>query len=154
LIRRALKAPEGFASPSINARLRNTRRGFFAAVLDDFRDMARASPPLARSQRNFRGVRAHLDRLARWVRAPTDESDWNTWRKRQPHIHPDLRGVNLASLHLQQLNLDSVRLDHANLALAQLGQGHLDRAHLRRTRWEGTRLSYASQTGEHCRCRV
>src|SRR5262249_51482891 len=73
LIRRALKAPEGFASPSINARLRNTRRGFFAAVLDDFRDMARASPPLARSQRNFRGVRAHLDRLARSVRDPTDE---------------------------------------------------------------------------------
>src|SRR5262249_26030011 len=61
ILRRALRAPEGFASRSIGARERKKKRGYLAAVLDDYRERERASPPLAKSQPGFRGVRAHLD---------------------------------------------------------------------------------------------
>lgn len=144
LIRRALKAPRGFASRFASGRERAQRRRFLADVLDDLRANERRSPPLDVAQPAFRGTRAHLDRLARSVRDPTDESEWNLWRKRHRRIRPDLRGANLSSLRLQHLRLDSVRLSDANLSEAMLGGGVMDRADLRRTRWDRARLSDAS----------
>src|SRR5262249_46679940 len=84
LLRRALRAKEGFASTSIDARLRAQRRKSFSEKLDQLRLIASRSPPLESDQPTFRGNQVQLELLRRSVQVPTKDSEWNIWRRRHP----------------------------------------------------------------------
>jgi hypothetical protein len=69
------------------------------------------------------------------VQVPTEDSEWNTWRRRNPRVIPDLRGADLSGLRLGNLRLSSARLNRANLSRALLGGATLDHADLRHARF-------------------
>ena len=73
----------------------------------------------------------HLAKLQEGVEA------WNTWRKQNPNIQPDLSRVNLGKVDLRGVdlrdaNLDGVNLCEANLSEASFGWADLQGADLRR----------------------
>jgi hypothetical protein len=69
------------------------------------------------------------------VQVPTEDSEWNAWRRRNPRVIPDLRGADLSGLRLGNLRLSSTRLDGAILSRAVLGGAILDHADLRHARF-------------------
>jgi len=151
LLRRALRAKEGFASMSIDARLRAQKRKTLSRVLDQLRLRASRSPPLESRQPTFRGNQGHLELLRRSVQVPTEDSEWNIWRRRHPRIIPDLRGVDLSTLHLGNLRLSSTRLSGAILSQAVLGGAALDHADLRHAHFERANLYDANLKGADLR---
>ena len=68
---------------------------------------------------------------------------WNAWRKSNPDIQPDLRGVDLSSADLRECNLfrahlEGALLQHAHLGGANLREAHLEGADLQSAHLEGT----------------
>lgn len=77
---------------------------------------------------------------------------WNLWRKEEPNVRPDLKGVNLIGANLSGLNLDEALLDRANLSRAFLSGSNLHganliAANLSRATLEATDLSKADLRG-------
>jgi len=151
LLRRALRAKEGFASTTIDERLRAQKRKSLSAILDQLRLDASHSPPLQSPQPAFRGNRSQLELLRRSVQVPTEDSEWNTWRRRNPRVIPDLRGADLSGLRLGNLRLSSARLSRANLSRALLGGATLDHADLRHARFFQANLYDANLRGADLR---
>ena len=110
----------------------------------------------------------HLNRLRGWFNTMKVNS-WNKWRRWNPTIEPDLRGVNFSSanLHVVDLNiadlqkadlsnanlieadfrganLVSVNLCNANLMEADLSGANLDSAYLCRTYLDKAKLTGAN----------
>lgn len=67
----------------------------------------------------------HLSILERGVEA------WNNWRKKNPHIIPDLSGADLSHLNLAKINFYKTRLFGANLEGANLRKANFIGADLR-----------------------
>ena len=55
---------------------------------------------------------------------------WNTWRRENPDIAPDLSGANLINADLGRANLDDTDLSKADLSKAQLSHANLNRSNL------------------------
>jgi len=85
-----------------------------------------------KARATFRGDEFHLQLLKLSIREG-DRNAWNGWRKQNPQIVPDLRGVSLPGARLSWWNLSGARLDHANLARADLQNANLQSASLART---------------------
>lgn len=51
--------------------------------------------------------------------------EWNSWRKENSDVRPDLSGANLADRNLEKANLSEVRLCGADLSRAGLMSAHL-----------------------------
>ena len=51
--------------------------------------------------------------------------EWNQWRKQNPEVIPDFRGVNLIKANLQEANLRVVQLQGADLRWADLKGANL-----------------------------
>ncbi len=66
----------------------------------------------------------HLAKLAEGVGA------WNSWRKKNPNVFPNLREANLEFSDLQEANLQEADLRGANLTDANLRQANLQGTHL------------------------
>ena len=66
----------------------------------------------------------HLDILRQGVSA------WNTWRKENPDIVPDLRWANLRGANLEEADLEGANLTRASLHGANLEGADLRRANL------------------------
>jgi hypothetical protein len=62
---------------------------------------------------------SHLDILQQGVEA------WNSWRKRNSSIEPDLTGANLTGANLTEANLTGANLTRANLYRANLTEADL-----------------------------
>jgi uncharacterized protein YjbI with pentapeptide repeats len=145
ILRRALRAPRGFASEGLGPRRQASLARSLAEELDMWRAMAaRRRARLPVDQTKFIGKAGHLDLLGRSLLSPTDDNEWNRWRARSARNVPDLRGANLADLDLDTLRLRHARLAGANLSGSSLRLAKLDRADLRRARLFGTDLSYSS----------
>src|SRR5262245_12805487 len=151
LIRNALRAPKGFASPSRTNAERSKKITSFARILDELRRRASRRPPLETHQPSFRGNREHLAIFARSVQVPIEDSEWNRWRRRHRSVAPDLRGIDLHGLRLHNLRLDSVDLRQANFFEAALGGCVLDEANLQGTKLMQTNLQGASLRGADLR---
>ncbi|HEV7243250.1 MAG TPA: pentapeptide repeat-containing protein [Thermoanaerobaculia bacterium] len=105
-------------------------------------------PPLRDLQDEFRGSRAHLERLLDALEQETP-GRWNTWRKDHPALRPDLRGVNLSGAHLGDISLEDAILARATLDGIQWWQARLARADLRGASLDLANLSYADLRGAH-----
>ena len=97
----------------------------------------------------------HLQVLKQGVKA------WNAWRRKNPHIRPDLigairpqtdlsganlAGVDLTAAGLIGTNLESANLRKANLTDAHLGGANLSRANLKGATLNNTNFSWANLT--------
>jgi uncharacterized protein YjbI with pentapeptide repeats len=144
ILRRTLRARKGFASQTISEQKRIWLTRSLAQTLDSLRSEAPDKRPrLAKQQRRFRGNRKQLDLLERSLNSPIEINEWNDWRKRYPHVVPDLRGINLMKLDLSQLRLDRVRLNNARIIQCSVRVGRLRHADLRGARLFGVDMSYA-----------
>jgi len=70
---------------------------------------------------------------------------WNLWRHEQPHVEPDLSGIDLRMGDLRRLNLRSAKLDGADLRGSVLSGADLSESSLRNARLEGAILSDATE---------
>ncbi len=86
-----------------------------------------------------------LERLKKSV------TEWNEWRKRYPHIKPDLREADLFRANLIGADLDGAHLDEANLIRADLSGADLSGADLRRANLSGANLRGADLSGADLR---
>jgi hypothetical protein len=76
----------------------------------------------------------HLDILKQGV------SPWNTWRKSNPTIVPDLSGADLSGRNLTEVNFSGANLTRTNLTNADLTGADLTGAILNETTglaWQG-----------------
>jgi uncharacterized protein YjbI with pentapeptide repeats len=73
--------------------------------------------------RTFRGNQTHLRLLIEALQARTP-AVWRQWRKRNPDVRPDLRGVDLSRNRRQMLQLGEIDLSGARLANARLSFLH------------------------------
>jgi hypothetical protein len=95
----------------------------------------------------------HLARLQRvmaatyrWIPEKHQQvvTDWNQWRKANPHILPDLSGADLHSAPLDGVDLHSTDLASADLGSARLSKARLAGARLRRAHLVGATLTDAN----------
>ena len=115
-----------------------------AIELDDLRKrQAQRRSTLPANQRRFRGVRQHLDLLARSLGAPAGGNEWNEWRRKHPHLRPNLRGADLSHLDLNDLQLDHVSLRDADLSGSNLASAALTKTDLRDAQCFNTNFSGA-----------
>ncbi len=149
MLRRALRAPEGFASHRLTPQRRIWLTRSLAQKLDMLRDIAkhRKAADRERDQEKFRGNRGHLAALLAAAGSPTAENDWNAWRARHPRIVPDLRGADLSGLNLQDIRLDRAQLSGAALDGATFRTGTLRHANLRGCSMFHCDCSYTDLTG-------
>lgn len=68
---------------------------------------------------------------------------WNAWRRVNPDIRPDLRGVDLDEADLREVNLREANLSWANLSKADLSKADLRGANLYDANLGGANLSRA-----------
>lgn len=68
---------------------------------------------------------------------------WNLWRAENPHVEPDLSGVDLASANLQGANLSKANLSGSRLTGANLRGANLSDANLTRADLTGADLTQA-----------
>jgi len=121
-----------------------------ARELDTQREtLAKRRTSLSPDQRRFHGNKTHLRLLEQALASPQNDNEWNDWRKRHPHIKPDLRGANLERLDLSYLRLDSVLLTAANLTDCNLVGAHLSEADLRKATLFNTNLREARLQDSH-----
>lgn len=71
---------------------------------------------------------------------------WNAWRKKNPHIRPNLRKANLKGKNLENANFNDSNMRRANLSEANLSHAHFRRADLRRTNCSNAILNGADLT--------
>ena len=113
---------------------------------------------LERQPKTFRGNHAHLRRLIDAL-YEQDPRAWNDWRKNDPAIRPDLRGLDLTVGDISHIHLKGVNLSYARLSGAQLTGLHtweiqLRGADLRGANFDRANLSYGDLRGanlESCR---
>lgn len=113
--------------------------------------MAASTPtrnPLSSARRRspFRGDDTHLQVLKACLRE-RDRNAWNRWRRRNPSVVPDLRGVVLNGARLARWDLSGALLDGADLILADLRGADLRSASLRKAKLILTALSHAKAEG-------
>jgi Pentapeptide repeats (8 copies) len=77
----------------------------------------------------FAGDEIHLQILKLCLREQ-DRNAWNRWRKQNPDMVPDLRGVALTGARLARWDLSGALLDGARLLRADLQMANLERASL------------------------
>ena len=70
--------------------------------------------------------------------------EWNKWRKQNPGIIPNFRGVDLIKANLQGANLREAQLQEANLIDANLQDAYLQDAYLGRAKLERVNLRFAN----------
>jgi hypothetical protein len=97
----------------------------------------------------------HLDRL-KSAADSGDMASWNTWRKSNPDISPDLidaglhcavlTGADLSGANLYGADLAGADLSNADLARADLGRANLDGADLTRANLSAAKLGGANLT--------
>ena len=56
---------------------------------------------------------------------------WNTWRRQNPNVEPDLSGADLSGVDLSRTNLSDADLSNADLSDANLSGANLDGVRLR-----------------------
>lgn len=129
--------------------------------------MKQSVEALERQPKTFRGNREHLRRfiqaLGQRLEIDADIEDrstsWNNWRKHNPKLRPDLRGLDLTVVDLNKFRIGDLDLSDCRLADAQL-RGlrawdiELSRADLRRANPDGVDLSFGNLNGanlESCR---
>ena len=69
---------------------------------------------------------------------------WNTWRKANPEVRPNLVGANLSGAYLVGANFSGAHLFDANLVGANLREANLKGAHLRGVNLVGAHLFVAN----------
>jgi uncharacterized protein YjbI with pentapeptide repeats len=72
---------------------------------------------------------------------------WNEWRKNNPHIKPDLKGVRLHKIDLQGINLEGATLLKADLQEVNLIGAKLKGADLRGVRLNKSKLGRVDLSG-------
>lgn len=72
---------------------------------------------------------------------------WNTWRKKNPHVRPDLHGAALKGRSLRGANLQETDLTRANLDSASMVNADLRGANFREADLSRADLSGATITG-------
>ena len=90
----------------------------------------------------FEGDQEHLDLLRR-AATKEDTSDWNDWRKANPGLSPDLRGMEMPGANLVGADLSKANLFRANLRDADLRQAKLSRSSLVYARLQCAKLDNA-----------
>src|SRR5687768_5994530 len=76
---------------------------------------------------------------------------WNEWRKANPQIEPDVRGVDLERANLRGINLGgSYHPESGNLGNIDLEGINLGNADLREADLNDARLFDANLTGANC----
>jgi len=83
----------------------------------------------------------HLRMLRRGVQA------WNTWRRHNPEVHPDLREARLREADLAEVNLDKCDLRSSDLALANLGKARFQHSDLSGADLRSAHLAWADLQG-------
>ena len=83
----------------------------------------------------------HLAKLQEGVEA------WNTWRKQNPYIQPDLQRSNLDGMNLSGADLYKAYLGYANLDGANLGYANFGDADLAWANLNGANLCNANLSG-------
>lgn len=86
---------------------------------------------------------AHLDTIKQGV------GNWNSWRKRNAEVKPDLHGANLSNADLTQANLRHADLTGANLGGANLHKADLYKASLGGASLYRAKLSHIEAGGSH-----
>src|SRR5690349_7050637 len=86
----------------------------------------------------------HLEILAKGVET------WNTWRKKNRYIRPDLAGAHLYGRNLTGVNFESCDLQRVNLEHSILVGANLRLAYLHRSSARGIDLTSATLYGTDC----
>lgn len=86
-----------------------------------------------RSQDNFQGNKEHLKMILE-ASDRNNVKEWNDWRRKNPHVEPDLRHARLDECRLEFINLDNAKLTGASF----MG------AHLLKASFNGARMTNCS----------
>jgi hypothetical protein len=112
---------------------------------------------LEHQPKSFRGNHSHLHRLIEALQS-RDTRAWDKWRKQNPTLRPDLRGLEYRvrgrRLSLGMINLKAARLSGAQLERVLAWDVRLQNADLRGAMLDQADLSYAKLQGadlEGCR---
>ena len=79
---------------------------------------------------------------------------WNTWRKDNPDILPDLRGANLRGTNLREADLHDSLLNESNLNQADLFGANLTNSNLNKASLVDAKLNYTDLAGSSIRYAV
>ena len=122
---------------------------------------------LEQQPKTFLGSREHLRRFIQALdqRAELDEmrpdrsASWNNWRKSNPRLRPDLRGLDLTMVDINGFRIGDLDLSNCRLAHAQMNGLRawfisLSGADLRHANLDGSDVSFGNLSGanlEFCR---